>query len=940
MADATPPSPTPLTPPGGPKTLFLFDGNNFVYRAYHALPMLNAPDGRPVNAVHGFVRMVQATRRDFGPERVAAVFDAGGDGGRREIYEDYKANRSPPPDDLAPQFPIVRAAVDALGIRRIEQVGWEADDVIASYARRAVEQGISVVIVSSDKDLMQLVTMPEDGPSILLYDTMKQQVLGPPEVLAKFGVTPEKLGDLLALTGDSSDNIPGVPGIGPKTASALLDEFGDLEGVLAGAPTLKQKKRRERLIENADDARLSRRLVELHTEIELSVPLDELVDPGPDEDELVAFFEPLGFRQVLRELGATAAAREGVARQAAAADDRPLLELAPVGGFAAVAPRVLTPADVEALRAVVDQAQSQSHIGLSLLADGSDPQTAGLVGIGLFVPGVDAPVYLPVGHRQVELGGGGQWSPEELTEHLGPLLADPQRVKGVHDAKAAVHLLAGLGLTLQGADVDAMLASYTLDPARASHALAALSLDVLEHKAPTQEAVCGKGKKATAPADLPVDKAGAWVGEQAQVCAALGDALHAQVERAGTAAQRLFHEIEMPLWHILVGLERRGIAVDSEVLRAQAAELGEKIAAIEAEVETEAGYRVNLDSPIQLRKLLFEERGLPATRKTKTGYSTDAKVLEELSLLDPIVGHILEYRSLTKLKGTYLDTLPELVSPEDGRLRATFQQAVAATGRLSSSDPNIQNIPIRTAEGRRIREGFVAPPGRMLVALDYSQIELRVLAHLSKDPALCGAFADGVDVHRRTAAEVFDVPEAEVDSEQRRIAKAVNFGVVYGQTAFGLAQQLGIPRGKAGSYIRAYFEKVPGVKRYMDDLVAEAKRIGYAETILGRRRRIPELARKGPARGHGERIARNTPIQGSAADILKIAMIEVDRGLADAPWADMLLTVHDELIFECDEDRVDDLVALARPRMESAAQLDVPLQVDAGHGRTWAACKG
>jgi len=380
--------------------------------------------------------------------------------------------------------------------------------------------------------------------------------------------------------------------------------------------------------------------------------------------------------------------------------------------------------------------------------------------------------------------------------------------------------------------------------------------------------------------------------------------------------------------------------LDAEVLKRQGAELGTKIAEIQARVDEEAGYSINLDSPIQLRKLLFEERELPPTRKTKTGYSTDARVLEELSLLDPIVKEILVYRSLTKLKGTYLDTFPTLINARTGRLHTSFDQAVAATGRLSSSNPNLQNIPIRTAEGRRIREAFVAPPGKHLVAIDYSQIELRVLAHLSADPNLRSAFIDDVDVHRRTAAEVFDVPEAEVTSEQRRIAKAVNFGVIYGQTAFGLAQQLGIPRGKAGSYIRAYFEKIPGVDAYMSELVALAKGCGYSETILGRKRRIPELGRKGPARAHGERIARNTPIQGSAADILKLAMIAVEKALADVPWASMLLTVHDELIFECDEAKVDELVTLARPLMEEAVKLEVPLRVEAGHGRTWAECKG
>lgn len=938
-------SDTPKKPPGGKDTLFLFDGNNFVYRAYHALPMLTSPDRRPVNAVHGFVRMLAAARRDFAPDRLVAVFDAGGDGGRRQMYPEYKANRSPPPDDLAPQFPLVRQAVDAMGIRRIDQPGWEADDIIAAYTKAAHAAGIAVVVVSSDKDLMQLVTAPEDGPPVLLYDTMKQLVLGPQEVFDKFGVGPELLGDLLALTGDSSDNVPGVPGIGPKTAAALLTEYGDLEGVLAAAPSIKQKKRRERLIEHADDARLSRRLVALQDDVELPFGLDELFDRGFDEQTLVDFFEPLGFRQVLQELGATSVARQARPTGTdAAADDVAAIELRSVPGFETNEPVIAAPDDDAGLDAVLEAAAKEgARVGVAVAASDRDPLVANVVGIALTVD-VDegprvGPVYMPVGHSQVELTGPRQWDVDRLVERVGPVLADPSVAKAVHDYKFAQLVLERIGITLAGVDVDPMLASYTLDPARNAHGLVELANDVLGFAARTEDKVRGKGKKAKAVAELAVDTAAQWVGEQAEVTAVVGGALIGQVEATGEAAQRLFHELEMPLAGILARLERRGIKVDAAVLQAQAAELGGKISAIEDDVEGEVGYRVNLGSPQQLQKLLYEDRGLSPSRKTKTGYSTDAKALEDLAMQDPIVQHILDYRTLTKLKGTYLDTLPTMLG-EDGRLHAHFAQAVAATGRISSNDPNIQNIPVRTAEGRRVREAFVAPQGRVLVALDYSQIELRVLAHLSGDPALRGAFVDGVDVHRRTAAEIFSVDEDSVDSEQRRIAKAVNFGVVYGQTAFGLKQVLGIPQAKANLYIKRYYERIPGVKRYMEDLIAEAKRRGYSETILGRRRRIPELARKGAARGHGERIARNTPIQGSAADILKVAMIEVARALADVSWAQMLLTVHDELIFECDGDKVDALVALAKPCMEEAVALEVPVVVDVGHGQTWADCKG
>ncbi len=941
---ASPPS-TPQTPPGGPGSLFLFDAYNFVFRAYHALPMLNAPDGRPVNAVHGFVRMVQATRRDFHPEHLAAVFDAGGDGGRRAMLPTYKANRPPAPPDLAPQFPLVRGAVDALAIPRIEDPGYEADDVIASYTRAAQAAGLRVIIVSSDKDLMQLVDAGDEGrPPIYLYDTMKNRLIGPAEVEEKFGVGPRQLGDLLALTGDSSDNVPGVPGIGPKTAAELLHAHGDLEGVLAAAPAMKQKKRREKLIAHADDARVSRKLVALHDGLPLPKPLPELADRAPDDAALLAFFEPLGFKLVLRELGSAAAAAR--AQQPGAGEEIGATELQPVSGFVPAAEhhRMLLAADDEAWAAYLAALPKAERLAIHLALSAADGLVAELVGVTLAAQGLPGelaqPVYLPLGHRQGDLVEGRQREASEVLQALRPVLESPTPPKLAHDHKRQMLALRRRGVELRGVEVDPMLASYVIDPARNAHTLASLAKDVLGHELKPAEKVLGKGRKAVGMAELPYTVAAGWHADEVDAVRALGQALGAQLSESSEALRKLHDEVELPLARVLMRLEERGIMVDAGVLQRQAAELGTEIAAIQGRIDTEAGYAVNVDSPIQLRKLLFEDRGLPSGRKTKTGFSTDAKVLEELAMIDPIVGEILTYRSLTKLKGTYLDSLPTLINPRTGRLHTSFHQAVAATGRISSSDPNLQNIPIRTPEGRRIREAFVAPPGRRLVTIDYSQIELRVLAHLSGDPGLRSAFVDDVDVHRRTAAEVFDVPEAEVTSDQRRIAKAVNFGVIYGQTAFGLAQQLGIPRGKAGSYIRAYFEKIPGVDRYMSELVARAKARGYAETILGRKRRIPELASKGAARAHGERMARNTPIQGSAADILKVAMIKVEQALAEVPWAQMLLTVHDELIFECDEDRVDELVAKCRPLMEGACALDVPLRVDAGNGRTWGECKG
>jgi DNA polymerase-1 len=728
----------------------------------------------------------------------------------------------------------------------------------------------------------------------------------------------------------------------------LLAEHGDLEGVLAAAPTIKQNARREAILSHADAARLSRRLVALRDDVPLPRPIETLKDEGADEASVAAFFEPLGFRQVIRELGGTRrrAGEDGGSAPSAKqrTDDPGAIEIGREGELVLRGDAIaLVESDVERLRELAAQWLQAPQLGLATLLDGDDAQTADLVGIAVAVAGAPT-VYLPVGHRQSDLVAGRPIPTAAVVEALRAVLAKVPIV--AHDHKALGHSLARFGLELGTIAADPMLESYTIDPARTDHSLAALAKDVLDCDVPAIEPLLGKGRGMLRPGDVDVAAATALVAARAEATLALADAMKGVLARAGAPVRKLLDDIEMPLAWVLRRIEPRGIAVDCDELRRQSEEITLDIARIQAKVDEQAGHPVHIDSPIQLQKLLFEERKLPATRKTKTGYTTDAKALEELALLDPIVADILEYRSLVKLKGTYLDTLPALVRPDTGRLHTSFHQAVAATGRLSSSDPNLQNIPIRTKQGKRIREAFVAPPGRLLVALDYSQIELRILAHLSADPNLASAFTDDVDVHRRTAAEVFAVSEVAVTDEQRRIAKAVNFGVVYGQTAFGLAQQLGIPRGKAGSYIRAYFEKVPGVDRYMKELIDVAKVRGFSETIFGRRRRIPELVmRAGASRSYGERIARNTPIQGSAADILKVAMIAVERELARTagagrPWAQMLLTVHDELIFETDEDRVDDLVALARPLMESAASLSVPLRVDAGHGRRWADCKG
>ncbi|TPV94558.1 MAG: DNA polymerase I [Myxococcales bacterium FL481] len=926
-------------PAGGPGSFFVVDANNFVFRAYHGLPMLNAPDGTPVNAVHGYVQMLQALRKQFTPQYLVAVFDAPGPGFRHKLHPEYKQNRPPPPDDLVPQFPLVRQATDALAVPKLEVPEVEADDVIASLAIVGQAAGLEVVVVSSDKDLMQLVDAPEDRRRpIRLWDTMKQRLIGPDQVRDKFGVGPDRLLDLLSLTGDSVDNVPGVPGIGPKTAAALLEEFGTLDGVLDHAAAIKQKKRRERLLEHADAARLSRQLIDLRRDLDVGRDLERYADPGPDVPTMEAFFGPLGFRSTLAGAVSSAAAGRRTPGAAGRGVALPRMETPP--DIDPAATRVWGRAERAELAAYIEALRHSGGASLWVVLSHTEPMRAEIVGVGLGRESLDpSAVYLPVGHRSLTDLPQSQLAWDDVAEALTRLLSDDTVAIDCHDCKRVAVALGRHGVPGLRARIDPMLASYALDPARTSHTIEALATDVLDHRCIAVESVVGKGRKQVPFDQASVDVAAPYVGERVLVTGPLCRTLDAGVTAGGETMQRLFHAVEMKLAVVLGQMEVAGVALDPGVLAKQSEELGTKLAELEARICQEAGYELNPESPQQLQRLLFEERGLPAKKKTKTGYSTDASVLEELALLDPIVGPILDHRSLSKLKGTYLDALPAAIHPVTGRLHCQFRQAVAQTGRLSSSDPNLQNIPIRSELGRRVRNAFVAPAGQVLVAFDYSQIELRVLAHLSGDRSLCAAFRDGADVHRRTAAEVFDVDEAAVTDEQRRVAKAVNFGVIYGQGAFGLARALGIPQGKAGRYIKSYFAKIPGVDAYMQSLIDKARRSGVAETILGRKRRIPELAARGAARSYGERIARNTPIQGSAADILKLAMIAVGEALADVSWAKMVLTVHDELIFECDADRVADLDRLVRPAMEGAFALDVPLAVDVGSGSSWGAAK-
>lgn len=925
-------------PKGGSGCIFLVDANNFLFRAYHGLPPLSAPDGTPVNAVHGYVRMIQAMRKEYAPERIVAIFDAKGSSFRNEIYSDYKANRPPAPEDLVPQIKLVRGATQALGVPWVELENYEADDLIAGYAKASLAAKLRCYVVSADKDLMQLVTpVDENGVGITLWDSMKSRMFDPQAVFDKFGVYPEKLGDLLALAGDSVDNVPGVPGIGPKTAALLLETYGDLDTILEKAPEIKQKKRRENLIEFADQARLSRKLVALDDTVALPEPLEALLDQGIDPEKVKAFFEPLGFRSTITGILSGGSGQQG--RRATPAPDEQSIAPMELVDHELSAPELIVKGKEDVLLAFFEAAKGET-LGFYMLTEGEDPQRAMPCGFALSRPGKGYPaLYVPLIGEGLGVMGRSVVDTDVWHKALQERLDQSPSQVLIAGAKRCSHVLGRVSLDLAPVLGDPEVCSYILDPARGEHGIEALATDLSEVSVKTFESLVGKGKKKVATSSVDWDSATAYAGQCAQLTLALGQHLHAQLDTKEEKVQRLYKEVELPLCAVLARMESKGIALDLEETKRQAKELGDQVAKIRDRIEKEAGYALNPDSPAQLQKLLFEERGLEPTKKTKTGYSTDAKVLEELSLLDPIVRDILDYRSLSKLKGTYLDALPKLVW-DDGRIHTHFKQVVAQTGRLSSADPNLQNIPIRTELGRRIRNAFVAPKGQVLVALDYSQIELRVLAHLSGDKSLCGAFRDGADVHRRTASEIFEVPENEVSDEQRRVAKAVNFGVIYGQSAFGLSRQLGIRQGQASRYIKSYFQKIPGVDTYMKGLVETAKRTKVAHTILGRSRRIPELSRRGPAKAYGERIARNTPIQGSAADILKVAMVKVDAAMQEIDWARMLLTVHDELIFECAQEKAQSLVDLVRPLMQDAVTLEVPLVVDYGIGPNWGQAKG
>jgi DNA polymerase I len=984
--------------------LFLVDGSGFIFRAFHAIPALNRKsDGLPVNAVSGFCNMLwkllrDARNTDVGvtPTHLAVIFDYSSTTFRKEIYPLYKANRSAPPEDLIPQFGLIRHATRAFNLPCIETEGFEADDIIATYARQAEATGADVTIVSSDKDLMQLVTA-----NVHMYDAMKDKQIGIPDVIEKWGVPPEKMIDLQAMTGDSTDNVPGIPGIGPKTAAQLLEEFGDLETLLARAGEIKQVKRRENIVANAELARLSRQLVELRTDVPLDMKLEDLVLEPQNGPKLIAFLKAMEFTTLTRRVaevcdcdaGAIDAAVVPVEWGDAArgpdldAGDVPASSGTPTSAPSAAAssspaasPDGKTPADLAASRAnafagkPIDRsayvtirdietlelwiaaARETGLVAFDTETTSLDPMQAELVGVSLAIqdnvlsPGSTdiRAAYIPLTHKTGVgdlLGGGhaeGQIPIKDALAALKGLLEDPSVLKVAQNLKYDYLVMKRHGVTVHSFD-DTMLMSYVLDAGKGNHGLDALSERWLGHTPITYKEVTGSGKSSVTFDLVDIDRATAYGAEDADVALRLWLILKPRLAAEGLT--RIYERLERPLVPVLAHMEERGITVDRQILSRLSGELAQKAAATEDEVYELAGERFNIGSPKQLGDILFGRMGLPGGSKTKTGqWSTSAQVLEDLAAEGaPLPRKIVDWRQLTKLKSTYTDALPGYVHPQTKRVHTGYSLASTTTGRLSSSEPNLQNIPVRTAEGRKIRTAFISTPGHKLLSADYSQIELRVLAHVADIPQLRQAFADGVDIHAMTASEMFGVPVEGMPSDVRRRAKAINFGIIYGISAFGLANQLSIERSEAGDYIKKYFERFPGIKDYMESTKAFAREHGYVETIFGRRAHYPEIKSSNPSmRAFNERAAINAPIQGSAADVIRRAMIQIEPALVAAGLAErcrMLLQVHDELIFEVEDEAVDAAMPVIVDIMENAAMpavsMRVPLKVDARAAHNW-----
>jgi DNA polymerase-1 len=930
----------------GPKVrLYLVDGSGFIFRAFHALPPLTRKsDGLPIGAVSGFCNMlwkllVDMKASDDAPTHLAVIFDHSEKTFRNKLYDQYKAHRPPPPEDLVPQFPLVRDATRAFGVPSLELPGYEADDLIAAYACKVRDMGGEVFIVSSDKDLMQLV-----GPQVWMLDTMKNVRIGPEQVFEKFGVSPDKVVDVQALCGDSVDNVPGAPGIGIKTASALINEYGDLDTLLARAGEIKQDKRRQTLIDFADQIRLSRQLVQLDCDTPLPEPIDALGvrEPGP---ELVAFLDQMEFRTLSRRVGEAS----GGAAPAATPAPETKAPSKPAHGAIDVTAYVCV-RDLPTLDAWIAKAYAAGVVAFDTETDALSATAANLCGISLATAPGEA-CYIPVGHEHEHEATGGldfeakaavdQMPLADVVARLKPLLEDPSVLKIAQNAKYDLAVLARHGIDVAPID-DTMLISFTLEGGlRKSHGMDELSKTWLEHEPISFKTVAGTGKAQRSFKHVALPEATCYAAEDADVTLRLWE--HLKPRLAHERLTTVYETTERPLPRVLVDMELAGVKVDPQRLRELSNDFGVRMGELEVHAHKLAGRPFNLGSPKQIGELLYQEMGLATGKATGTGAaSTDASVLEDLAAQ----GHelprvLLDWRQLSKLKGTYTDNLVEAINPKTGRVHTSFSMAAATTGRLASSDPNLQNIPIRTEEGRKIRRAFIAEPGHVLISADYSQIELRLLAHIGDIPQLKQAFAQGLDIHAMTASEMFGVPVEGMPAEVRRRAKAINFGIVYGISAFGLANQLSIPREEAGAYIKTYFERFPGIRTYMDRMQQQVRAEAFVTTIFGRKVHIPAARGKSQAeRGFADRAAINAPIQGAAADVIRRAMIRMPAALAaEGLKSRMLLQVHDELVFEAPAEEADALIAVAKTVMETAAEpavaLSVPLVVEARAAANW-----
>lgn len=879
--------------------LFLIDGNSYIYRAYYAIKGLSNSKGLPTGAIYGFTNMILKVTREKMPDYIVVVFDSPAPTERHRLFKAYKAQRPETPHELTIQIPYIKKIVDAFRIPVIEIEGYEADDILGTLAKKGEREGLDVTIVTGDKDIFQLI-----NPNIKAYDTMKDKIFEEKDVLERFGIGPEGVPDLMGLMGDAIDNIPGVPGIGEKTAVELIKEFGTIEDLLKDLDKVKKPRLREALKEHGEIARLSRSLATIHTGLPIDIDFKELSIKEPANQVLLHIFKELEFTSLLKLITSPAALEKTDYK---------------------------TITSEEYLLNLIERMKKAKEFSIDLETTGRDPMRAEIVGISISLESNRA-YYIPLGHSYP--GVPPQLGKEYVFKMLKPILEDEDVRKIGQDIKYEIVVFRNHGITLKGIYLDTMIASYLLNPIKPNHNLEDIALEYLDYKILTYKEVVGKGKREVGFEKIPIDTATKYSCEDSDITLRLKEVLSPLIAEKGLKS--LFYDVEMPLVEVLAEIEMNGFKIDKELFYEMSKALDAQLNSIVERIYFLAGKEFNINSPRQLAHILFERIGLRPTKKRKTGYSTSVEVLEELALQHELPKEILEYRNLFKIKSTYLDTLPLLVNPKTGRIHTSLNQTVTATGRLSSSEPNLQNIPVRGDLGRRIRKAFIAEKGNLLLSADYSQIELRILAHLSQDEGLIDAFKMGEDIHTRTAVEIFALSPESITPEMRRQAKTVNFGIIYGISPYGLAVELGISAHQAKELIDKYFERHNGVRSFIDNIVKDAKEKGYVTTILRRQRPIPELLSPNPSiRQQGDRLAINTPIQGSAADTVKLAMVNIYRKLSRSPKAKMILQIHDELVFEAPEDEIEYVKKVVKEEMERAVEFSVPIKVDIGIGRHW-----